>query len=136
MYGDNATSLFQKMVLALYLQSPSCFPALYNGGGRGDFSKHILSSTPLTLPLCANIANSAIIREVHTYGHALQIGEKNKKASQHIGLGKKLINEAEKIARKNSYKKMTVISGVGVRGYYRKLGYKLKDTYMVKNIAS
>ena len=41
--------------------------------------------------------------------------------------------EAEKIAQKNKFKDLAVISGVGVRGYYRKLGYKLKDTYMVKN---
>lgn len=110
------------------------YPPLSQRGVRGDFSKHLLSTTPITLLLRANIANSAIIREVHTYGPALQIGEKNKKASQHIGFGKKLINEAEKIARKNGYKKMAVISGVGVRDYYRKLGYKLEDTYMVKNI--
>ncbi len=49
-----------------------------------------------------------------------------------MGMGKSLVGEAEKIARKAGFKKMAVISGVGVRGYYKKLGYRLKDTYMIK----
>ena len=43
-------------------------------------------------------------------------------------------DEAEKIARENGYGKMAVIAGVGVRGYYKKLGYKLENSYMVKNL--
>jgi elongator complex protein 3 len=39
---------------------------------------------------------------------------------------------AENIARQKGYVKCAVISGVGVRGYYAKLGYTLEDTYMVK----
>jgi elongator complex protein 3 len=78
---------------------------------------------------------SAIIREVHTYGTMTQIDKKNSKSPQHIGLGKKLIAEAEKIARKEfGLKKLAIISGVGAREYYRKLGYRLKDSYMVKCI--
>jgi len=77
--------------------------------------------------------NSAIIREVHTYGKLAKINKKDKTSPQHIGLGKKLILEAEKIAKKEfKLNKIVVISGVGVREYYRKLGYRLEDTYMVK----
>ena len=77
----------------------------------------------------------AIIREVHTYGKMEKINQKNKKSPQHIGLGKKLVAEAEKIAKKEfKIDNISVISGIGVRYYYRKLGYKLKDTYMVKYI--
>ena len=77
----------------------------------------------------------AIIREVHTYGKVTKINQKDKKSPQHIGLGKKLIAEAEKIARKEfKISDISVISGIGVRDYYRKLGYKLKDTYMVKSL--
>ena len=79
--------------------------------------------------------NTAIIREVHTYGQQLPIdGDSTTVVSpQHRGLGKKLIKEAEKIAKKEfGTKKITVISGVGVREYYRQLGYKLKNTYMTK----
>jgi len=75
--------------------------------------------------------SSAIVRELHVYGQLVPVGDKKK--VQHSGLGKKLMAEAEKIAQKNKFKDLAVISGVGVRGYYRKLGYKLKDTYMVKN---
>lgn len=73
----------------------------------------------------------AIIRELHVYGPALKLGEKGK-FSQHTGLGKWLMNEAEKIALKNKIKKLSVISGIGVREYYKKLGYKLEGSYMVK----
>jgi elongator complex protein 3 len=73
----------------------------------------------------------AMIREIHVYGQSLKLGQKGK-ISQHRGLGKQLITEAEKIAKKNKYKKLKIISGIGVREYYRKLGYKLEDTYMVK----
>jgi len=74
------------------------------------------------------------IRELHTYGQLLDIGTKNNKASQHQGMGKKLIAEAEQIVQKNHVQKLAVISGVGVRGYYRKLGYRLENGYMTKKI--
>jgi elongator complex protein 3 len=76
----------------------------------------------------------AFIRELHTYGQLINIGKKSDGASQHIGLGTKLIAEAEKICQKNKSFKLAVISGVGVRGYYKKFGYKLENTYMVKSL--
>ncbi len=48
------------------------------------------------------------------------------------GLGKMLMKRAEEIASEEGKKKIAVISGVGVREYYRKLGYKLKGFYMIK----
>ena len=75
---------------------------------------------------------TAIIREVHTYGIHLKIDKKSSGDAQHIGFGKKLISEAEKIAKKAGYKKLAVISSIGTREYYKKLGYKLEGTYMVK----
>lgn len=79
------------------------------------------------------LKNSALIREVHTYGKMTQIDKKNNAGPQHIGLGKKLLLEAERIAKEEyGLAKIVVISGVGVRNYYRKAGYKLKDTYLVK----
>jgi len=60
---------------------------------------------------------------------------KNKNKVQHRGLGMKLMKHAEKIAKKEGYKKMAVIAGIGVRQYYRKkLDYRLQGTYMVKSI--
>ncbi len=74
----------------------------------------------------------ALVRELHVYGGALKLGKSDIKKVQHHGLGKALLLEAEKLAVQNSYEKIAVISGVGVREYYRKLGYVLKDTYMIK----
>ncbi|GBD34165.1 Oxygen-independent coproporphyrinogen-III oxidase-like protein YqeR [bacterium HR34] len=80
------------------------------------------------------LKDSALIRELQTFGKLSSIGEKEKLSPQHKGLGKKLMEEAEKIAKKEGVKKMCVISGVGVRDYYRKLGYNLQETYMVKKL--
>lgn len=81
------------------------------------------------------LQNAAIIREIHTYGQLVPIAQKGKKNAQHIGLGKQLILEAERIAQDEfEVKKIAVISGVGVRDYYRKLGYRLENEYMVKNL--
>lgn len=77
---------------------------------------------------------TALLRELHTYGHQVEIGTHDAKASQHKGYGRLLMAEAEKIARAAGYEKMSVISGVGVREYYRKLGYRLEGTYMVKRL--
>jgi len=80
------------------------------------------------------LENSAIIREIKTLGELVPIGEKGF-SPQHRGLGKKLIKEAEEIAKKEfKVKKVAVISGVGARDYWRKLNYKLKESYMIKKI--
>ncbi len=75
---------------------------------------------------------TALIRELHVYGSVKRFGEEGNQ-SQHIGFGKRLMREAEKIAKEKGSKKIAVISGVGVREYYKKLGYHLEDSYMVKN---
>ena len=78
------------------------------------------------------LKGAALIRELHVYGELVPVG--NKKIIQHAGLGKRLMNEAEKIARTAGFKKIAVIAGVGAREYYRKLGYGQKDTYMIKSL--
>jgi len=81
----------------------------------------------------SELENAAIIREIHTYGEVVPIGKRGV-GVQHRGLGKRLMKEAEKIAKGEfGVKKIAVTSGVGVRPYYRKLGYKLVGTYMVKS---
>lgn len=78
------------------------------------------------------LKGAAIIRELHTFGELVPLGQSGK--VQHSGLGKKLLLVAEKIARKNKIKKIAIISGIGVRQYYKKLGYKLVGTYLIKNL--
>jgi elongator complex protein 3 len=77
----------------------------------------------------------AIVRELHVYGQSIAIGKSGKGHgfSQHKGLGKKLMKEAEAITKKSKLKNLSVISGVGVREYYKKLGYNLDKDYMVKS---
>ncbi len=75
---------------------------------------------------------SAMIRELHVYGELVSVGGSRK--TQHAGLGKMLMEEAEKIAKENDFEKIAVISGIGVRGYYRKLGYRLDNLYMYKKL--
>ncbi|MDP7430179.1 MAG: tRNA uridine(34) 5-carboxymethylaminomethyl modification radical SAM/GNAT enzyme Elp3, partial [Flavobacteriales bacterium] len=75
-------------------------------------------------------STSALIRELHVYGTATALGEEGN--VQHKGFGKKLMQKAEEIASVNGKDKMVVISGVGVRGYYKKLGYEKEGPYMVK----
>ena len=79
--------------------------------------------------------DAALIREVHSYGSEVTVGDEEEGLGQHRGLGKALIEEAERIARDEwGMKKITIIAGVGTREYYRKWGYELKSTYMTKTL--
>jgi len=69
------------------------------------------------------IDSSAMIREVHVYGHLATIGQKQGVRSQHLGLGRDLITRAKGIAAAAGYRDLAVISAVGTRPYYRKLGF-------------
>lgn len=99
-----------------------------------------------------DLCNTALIRELHTYGpvtpckenqglytsdegaiggpkisNLLMRSSAELDISQHKGYGKKLLQKAEEIAFNNGYKKIAVIAGIGVRNYYRKQGY-IHDT--------
>jgi elongator complex protein 3 len=81
-----------------------------------------------------DLEGAAIIREVHIYGQSLTIGEEQEGAAQHAGLGLQLMEEAEEIAARRGYGRIAVISALGTRGYYRRLGYELGELYMVKDL--
>ena len=76
----------------------------------------------------------SFLRELHVYGQV--ISDKNKNNVQHKGIGKKLLKMAEQISYKNKYYKIAIISGIGVRKYYKKLGYNLSNTYMIKLLSN
>tara|TARA_B100000287_G_scaffold383946_1_gene390064 strand:- start:79 stop:630 length:552 start_codon:yes stop_codon:yes gene_type:complete len=77
----------------------------------------------------------AFIRELHVYGLLVKHDNKTNDVSyQHKGIGSRLLCEAEKLCSQNSIKNIAIISGVGVREFYRKKGYTLKNNYMVKEL--
>ena len=80
--------------------------------------------------------NSALIRELHVFSAAVQIGKRDDESFQHRGIGKNLLAKAEEIAKQNGKDKMIIISGIGAREYFRKLGYNLEGVYMVKSVIS
>ncbi|KAL8293061.1 hypothetical protein RQP46_000755 [Phenoliferia psychrophenolica] len=76
---------------------------------------------------------SSMVRELHVYGTAVPMHARDPTLFQHQGIGTLLMEEAERIARdEHGSRKLAVISGVGVRSYYARLGYKLEGPYMTK----
>lgn len=75
----------------------------------------------------------AMIREVHVYGFATHLGEGGTSA-QHAGLGRKLVERACAIARDEGYERINVISAVGTRAYYRRLGFADHGLYQQRKL--
>lgn len=81
------------------------------------------------------MGDCSIVRELHVYGSVVPVSGRDEHKFQHQGYGALLMEWAETIARKEHHSsKIAVISGVGTRNYYRKLGYELEGPYMVKSL--
>ena len=79
--------------------------------------------------------DSALIRELHIYGHEVSLSQRNPGAAQHKGLGKALLREAERIAGDEfRVPEMAVLSGIGAKEYYHESGYRSQGHYMVKDL--
>jgi elongator complex protein 3 len=79
------------------------------------------------------LQEAALIRELHVYGSMVPVGKgAGQNNWQHRGYGRELLEHAERIASEAGYRKLSVISGIGAREYYRKLGYSLDEAYMIK----
>ncbi len=83
-----------------------------------------------------DLRGAAIIREVHVYGPSLPVGKDEPGAAQHIGLGTRLLQEAESIARKAGFARLAVIAAVGTRRYYLARGFRRGRYYLVKPLTS
>ena len=81
-----------------------------------------------------DLDSAALIREVHVYGQSLPVGAEKQGAAQHAGLGTRLLEKAESIAKANGFKRMAVISAVGTRGYYLERGFERGELYLTKNL--
>jgi elongator complex protein 3 len=76
----------------------------------------------------------ALIREVHVYGQSLPVGAEREGAAQHAGLGTKLLERAEAIAKEKGFGRMAVISAVGTRQYYLERGFRRGEFYLVREL--
>ncbi len=75
------------------------------------------------------LAESAIVREIHVYGRTVQLGQEGEGKPQHAGFGTRLIERAKELAKEAGYEKIAVISAVGTRQYYRKKGFNDGQLY-------
>ena len=80
-------------------------------------------------------STSALIRELHVYSAAVQIGKKSNDSFQHRGIGRNLLMRAEEIAKQHGKNKVVVLAGIGARAYFKKFGYELEGVYMVKKLS-
>ncbi len=85
----------------------------------------------LRLRLCEG--TTARVRELHVYGPLVPLGTR-KEGWQHRGFGTRLVEAAEELARDEGYERIEITSGIGARGYYRRLNYELKMPYMAKTL--
>jgi len=104
-------------------------------GGEEYFLQYVNEKNILYGLLRLRIVDGlSIVRELHIYGKAIELGHRSSIAIQHGGLGKSLMEKAEEITKEKNINKISVISGIGVRKYYEKMGYKLEGPYMVKKL--
>jgi elongator complex protein 3 len=102
----------------------------------------LLPDTDKTVDFAGLGKNTAMVRELHIYGQMASIkaesikkkAENSLERSQHKGFGSQLVATAECIAAHSGYDKLSIIAGVGVKAYYRKLGYGDEGTYVVKSL--
>lgn len=78
--------------------------------------------------------HTAIIRELHVYWQLAKIWEWSENKTQHKWIWTQLMEISETISKLIWYQKLSVISGIWVRGYYKKLWFNLEWTYMVKDL--
>jgi len=106
---------------------------------RGKIAGFLRLSLPMpNVPhdeILDELRGCAVIRELHVYGPALEIGEASRGEAQHTGLGTRLIEQAKQIARDAGFKRIAVISAIGTREYYRKHGFELGELYMARSLA-
>lgn len=85
-------------------------------------------------PYKEEVENSAIVRELKVHGSMVEIGKRYDERWQHKGYGKILMEKAEEISSDFKKEKLLVLSGVGAKEYYRKLGYEDYSFYMKKDL--
>ena len=126
---DNRIAGFLRLSLpsAEYIRSVECGSECGAADGAGP---GCATASARVLPV---LPGEAMIREVHIYGVATHLGEDGSSA-QHSGLGRRLIERACDIARDAGYERINVISAVGTRAYYRRLGFAECGLYQQREL--
>lgn len=105
----------------------------YACGGEEYFLSFEGDDESLVGFLRLRLGSAARIRELHIYGPLVPIGTR-KDGWQHRGYGARLIQAAEGIAQEKGYESIAITSGIGARGYYKRMGYDLLEPYMIKRL--
>jgi elongator complex protein 3 len=113
--------------------------------GRESFLSHVTRDDRLAgflrlaLPEAPSfldeLGDAALVREVHVYGSSMSIGEREDGKAQHVGLGRKLLQDAAEEARSRGFARLSVISSVGTREYYRRQGFTDGTLYQHRRIS-
>ena len=102
-----------------------CFLQLVTPDGpEARLAAFLRLSLPREAPFLSELQGCALLRELHVYGASLPLGQRAGGAAQHAGLGRRLVDEAARRARKAGYRALAVISAIGTRPYYRALGFR------------
>jgi len=102
-------------------------------GGEEHFLSFEGEDDTLVGFLRLRLGSQARVRELHVYGPMVPIGTR-KDGWQHRGYGARLVETAEALAAGKGYETLEITSGIGARGYYRRLGYDLCGPYMAKSL--
>ena len=126
-----ATDLTQEHFLHFVTKPTSEQPGLIAGFLRLSLPLYKEVGSRAFLP---EIADSAMIREVHVYGQALAIGKEKDGAAQHVGLGTRLIDRAIDLSREAGFTRMSVIAATGTHDYYAERGFAQGELYMSRDL--
>ncbi|MEI8331899.1 MAG: tRNA uridine(34) 5-carboxymethylaminomethyl modification radical SAM/GNAT enzyme Elp3 [Methanomicrobiales archaeon] len=82
------------------------------------------------------LENAALMRELHVYGGIVPVGsDADPEEYQHRNYGRALLALAEETATAAGFSRLAIMSGMGVRPYYRRQGYERAGPYMVKELS-
>jgi elongator complex protein 3 len=109
-----------------------CFLSYVTPEGR--LAGFLRLSLPQAEPPIAELQGCALVRELHIYGPALELGARREGTAQHTGLGTRLLDEAGRIAREAGFGRLAVIAAVGTRPYYQARGFERGELYVIANV--
>jgi elongator complex protein 3 len=89
-----------------------------------------------SMTYCPELEHAALLRELHVYGSLVPVGrDAESEEWQHREYGKVLLARAEEIARSAGFRRLAIMSGIGVRPYYRRQGYERRGPYMIRELS-